>query len=258
MIDRAAIVTGAGKGIGEALALKLGTMGIAVCCNSLTDSGAATAKSIRAAGGRAIFVGGDVAGEEAAARVVAETAAAYGGIDILVNNAGVVLPGTAQTTSIDDWDRTMAVNVRSVFLLSASALPHLISRKGVIVNTSSSVALKGVKDRLAYTASKGAVLSMTRAMAADLIDRGVRVNCVCPGTTWTPSLDGRLASRRRRQRHRTADEIHLPAARDGVPGQRIAHLAARSIAQEPHRVEVLARRSGGDQAANTVAHASHA
>jgi NAD(P)-dependent dehydrogenase (short-subunit alcohol dehydrogenase family) len=193
MIDKAAIVTGAGKGIGEALASKLGSMGIAVCCNSRTDSGAETAKRIRAAGGRAIFVGGDVAEEETAARVVAQTAAAYGGIDILVNNAGVVLPGSAQTTSIDDWDRTMAVNVRSVFLLSASAMPHLIGRKGVIVNTSSSVALKGVKDRFAYTASKGAVLSMTRAMAADLIDSGVRVNCVCPGTTWTPSLDARLA-----------------------------------------------------------------
>ncbi|HET6413971.1 MAG TPA: SDR family oxidoreductase [Anaeromyxobacter sp.] len=193
MIDKAAIVTGAGKGIGEALALKLGAMGIAVCCNSLTDSGANTAKRIRAAQGRAIFVGGDVSEEITAARVVAETTAAYGGIDILVNNAGVVLPGTAETTSIDDWDKTMAVNVRSLFLLSASALPHLIRRKGVIVNTSSSVALKGVKDRFAYTASKGAVLSMTRAMAADLIDKGVRVNCVCPGTTCTPSLDERLA-----------------------------------------------------------------
>jgi len=123
MIDRAAIVTGAGKGIGEALALKLGAMGIAVCCNSLTDSGAKTAKRIRAAEGRAIFVGGDAAEEMTAARVVGETLAAYGGIDILVNNAGVVLPGTAETTSIDDWDRTMAVNVRSVFLLSASPYP---------------------------------------------------------------------------------------------------------------------------------------
>ena len=193
MTDRAAIVTGAGKGIGEALALKLGTMGIAVCCSSLSDSGAATAQRIRAAGGRALFVRGDVAEEEPAARVVAETAAAYGGIDILVNNAGVVLPGSAQTTRVGDFDRTMAVNVRGVFLLSASALPHLVRRKGVIVNTSSSVALRGVKDRLAYTASKGAVLSMTRAMAADLVESGVRVNCVCPGTTWTPSLDERLA-----------------------------------------------------------------
>ncbi|HET6438974.1 MAG TPA: SDR family oxidoreductase [Anaeromyxobacter sp.] len=217
MTDRAAIVTGAGKGIGEALALKLGTMGIAVCCNSLTDSGAKTAKRIRAAGGKAIFVAGDAAVEETASRVVAETAAAYGGIDILVNNAGIVLPGTAETTSIDDWDRTMAVNVRSVFLLSASALPHLIGRKGVIVNTSSSVALKGVKDRLAYTASKGAVLSMTRAMAADLIGTGVRVNCVCPGTTWTPSLNDRLAKFPDPEAKRIEFVARQPMGRFGTP-----------------------------------------
>ncbi|HVO17662.1 MAG TPA: SDR family oxidoreductase [Anaeromyxobacter sp.] len=217
MIDRAAIVTGAGKGIGEALALKLGAMGVAVCCNSRTDSGATTANRIRAAGGRAIFVGGDAAEEGTAVRVVAETAGTFGGVDILVNNAGVVLPGTAATTSIDDWDRTMAVNVRSVFLLSSSALPHLISRKGVIVNTSSSVALKGVKDRLAYTASKGAVLSMTRAMAADLIESGVRVNCVCPGTTWTPSLDSRLARFPDPEAKRREFMARQPMARFGTP-----------------------------------------
>jgi NAD(P)-dependent dehydrogenase (short-subunit alcohol dehydrogenase family) len=193
MKERAAIVTGAGKGIGEAAALRLGEMGAAVCCNSLSDSAAQTADRIRAAGGRAIFVGGDVACEEIAGRIVSETAAAFGGIDILVNNAGVVLPGTPESTTAADWDQTMAVNVRSVFLLSRAALPYLSARKGVIVNISSSVALKGVKDRLAYTASKGAVLAMTRAMAADLINRGVRVNCICPGTTWTPSLDSRLA-----------------------------------------------------------------
>jgi NAD(P)-dependent dehydrogenase (short-subunit alcohol dehydrogenase family) len=217
MGDRAAIVTGAGKGIGEALALKLGAMGVAVCCNSLTDSGAGTATRIRAAGGRAMFVGGDAAKESTAGRVVSETVAAYGGVDILVNNAGIVLPGTAGTTSADDWDRTMAVNVRSVFLLSAAALPYLVDRKGVIVNTSSSVALKGVKDRLAYTASKGAVLSMTRAMAADLIDAGVRVNCVCPGTTWTPSLDERLARFPDPEAKRKEFVARQPMGRFGAP-----------------------------------------
>ncbi len=193
MSDMAAIVTGAGKGIGQALALKLGAMGIAVCCNSLTTSGEKTVEEIRASGGRAIFVGGDVADELVTARIVSETMAAYGRIDILVNNAGIVLPGTTENTVTADWDKTMAVNVRSVFLLSKAALPHLIPTRGVIVNVSSSVALKGVHDRFAYTASKGAILSMTRAMAVDLIDKGVRVNCVCPGTTWTPSLDDRLA-----------------------------------------------------------------
>jgi 2-keto-3-deoxy-L-fuconate dehydrogenase len=77
--------------------------------------------------------------------------------------------------------------------MSQAALPHIIERKGAIVNNASSVALKGVKDRFAYTASKGAVVALTRSMAVDLIGYGVRVNCVCPGTTFTPSLDSRLA-----------------------------------------------------------------
>jgi NAD(P)-dependent dehydrogenase (short-subunit alcohol dehydrogenase family) len=190
---KSAIVTGAGKGIGEALALKLGKDGIAVCCNSLTGSGAAVAKKINDSGGKAIFVRADVSRTADAVRIVEETANAFGGIDILVNNAGIVLPGTIENTSEEDWDASMAVNVKGIFLLSRAALLHIIKRKGVIVNTASSVALKGVRDRFAYTASKGAVLSLTRSMAADLIDKGVRVNCVCPGTTFTPSLDARLA-----------------------------------------------------------------
>jgi NAD(P)-dependent dehydrogenase (short-subunit alcohol dehydrogenase family) len=190
---KSAIITGAGKGIGEALARKLGKDGIAVCCNSLTDSGAAVAGEINDSGGKAIFVGGDVSRTTDAARIVEETVAAFGGIDILVNNAGIVLPGTVENTSEEDWDASMAVNVKGIFLLSRAALPHIVRRQGVIVNTASSAALKGVKDRFAYTASKGAVLSLTRSMAADLIDKGVRVNCVCPGTTFTPSLDRRLA-----------------------------------------------------------------
>jgi NAD(P)-dependent dehydrogenase (short-subunit alcohol dehydrogenase family) len=190
---KSAIVTGAGKGIGEALALKLGEGGVAVCCNSITDSGGVIAEKINRSGGKAIFVQADVSKTADAIRIAEETASAFGGIDILVNNAGIVLPGTIENTSEEDWDVSMAVNVKGIFLLSKAALPHIIRRQGVIVNTASTVALKGVKDRFAYTASKGAVLSLTRSMAADLIDKGVRVNCVCPGTTFTPSLDARLA-----------------------------------------------------------------
>ena len=195
MFSKTAIVTGAGKGIGigEAVALKLGREGIGVCCNSVTDSAAAVAEKIIQSGGKALFVRGDVSKKADVSRIVEETVKAFGGIDILVNNAGVVLPGTVENTSIEDWETSMAINVTGVFLLSQACLPYIIERKGVIINNASSVALKGVKDRFAYTASKGALLSLTRSMAADLIEKGVRVNCVCPGTTFTPSLDGRLA-----------------------------------------------------------------
>ena len=192
MSNKTVIITGSGKGIGEALALKLGREGLAVCCNSVTDSASLVAEKIIKSGGKALFVRGDVSKKDDVSRIVAETVKAFGGIDILVNNAGIVLPGTIENTTIEDWEMTMAVNVTGIFLLSQACLPYIIERKGVIVNNSSCVALKGVKDRFAYTASKGAVLSLTRAMAIDLIEKGVRVNCVCPGTTFTPSLDSRL------------------------------------------------------------------
>jgi NAD(P)-dependent dehydrogenase (short-subunit alcohol dehydrogenase family) len=219
MSERAAIVTGSGKGIGEALALKLGRENIAVCCNSVTDSADATAEKIRQSGGKAIFVQGDVSKKEDVLRIVSETVNAFGGIDILVNNAGIVIPGTVENTRVEDWETSMAVNVTSVFLLSQVCLPYIIERKGVIINNASSVALKGVKDRFAYTASKGAVLALTRSMAADLIGKGVRVNCVCPGTTSTPSLDSRLAKFDDYEQKKKEFIARQPMGRFGTPDE---------------------------------------
>ncbi|MDR2477012.1 MAG: SDR family oxidoreductase [Treponema sp.] len=215
--DKTAIVTGAGKGIGEALALQLGRAGIAVVCNSVTDSAAAVVEKIRRQGGVALFVRGDVSKKEDVTRIAAETVKVFGGIDILVNNAGVVFPGTVENTSLEDWQTSMAVNVTGVFLLSQACIPYLVERKGVIVNNASSVALKGVKDRFAYTASKGAVLALTRSMAADLIEKGVRVNCVCPGTTFTPSLDSRLAQFENYEQKRNEFIARQPMGRFGTP-----------------------------------------
>jgi NAD(P)-dependent dehydrogenase (short-subunit alcohol dehydrogenase family) len=216
---RAAIVTGAGKGIGRAVAVKLAAAGVAVCCNSVTDSAAAVAAEITASGGSAVFVRADVSVKADVTRLVREAAAAFGGIDILVNNAGIVLPGTVENTTEADWDATFAVNVKSVYLLSQEALPQIIARGGVIVNTASSVALKGVTDRFAYTASKGAVVALTRAMAADLLGKGVRVNCVCPGTTWTPSLEGRLARFSNYEEKKAEFAARQPIGRFGAPDE---------------------------------------
>ncbi|MGE5605978.1 MAG: SDR family NAD(P)-dependent oxidoreductase, partial [Bacteroidota bacterium] len=144
-------------------------------------------------GGKAIFVRGDIAAETDARRVVDETVERFGGIDILFNNAGIVIPGRIDNMSPEDWDRTMAVNIRGTYLLSRFAIPYLRKSKGCIVNNASSVAFKGVKDRAAYSASKGAIVALTRAMAVDYMEDGIRINCISPGTTDTPSLDGRLA-----------------------------------------------------------------
>ena len=193
LAGRIAIVTGAGAGIGEAAALLFSKEGAAVCCNSLSDSAHKVTRQIEESGGEAIFVKGDVCEREDAKRVVDATVEKYGRIDILFNNAGIVIPGTVETTSFEDWNKTMEVNIRSIFLMSQLALPELKKTGGTIVNNASSVALKGVKDRLAYTASKGAVLSVTRAMAMDCLEYKVRVNCICPGTIDTPSLKERLS-----------------------------------------------------------------
>jgi NAD(P)-dependent dehydrogenase (short-subunit alcohol dehydrogenase family) len=162
--------------------------------NSLTPAnGEATAGLAKAAGARTIYVQGDVSRAGDAERMVRETVRAFGRLDVLVNNAGTVLPGRVDNTSEDDWDRTMAVNLKGPFLVSKSAIAEM--RKtggGVIVNTSSVVAIKGVKDRAAYTASKGGLWALTKAMAADYLPDKIRVNCVCPGTIETPSLQRRI------------------------------------------------------------------
>ena len=190
--DKVAIVTGAGRGIGKATAFLLAEEGAEVCCNSVSDSAADVAGAICAEGRKAIFVRGDASDPADSMRIVAETVSRFGRIDILFNNAGVVIPGSIEDLSLSEWERTMSVNVRSAFLMSKYVLPYLKESKGTIVNNASAVALKGVKDRAAYTASKGAILSMSRAMAVDLIDFGIRVNCICPGTTLTPSLEERF------------------------------------------------------------------
>lgn len=190
--DKVVVITGAGAGIGKATAELFAKKGAKVVCNSLSKSALKVVNDLKAQGFDALFVQGDVSREEDAKTIIDSTIDTYGKINILFNNAGIVIPGAVDTISTEDWERTMNVNVKGIYLVSKYAMSHLIATKGVIVNNSSSVAFKGVKDRAAYTASKGAVLSLTRAMAADYIDDGVRVNVICPGTTDTPSLANRL------------------------------------------------------------------
>ncbi|MFX1447593.1 MAG: SDR family NAD(P)-dependent oxidoreductase [Promethearchaeota archaeon] len=190
-----AIITGAGAGIGEATALLFAKEGAKVCCNSLSASAKKVVAKIKLSGGEAIFVQADISIEEEAKQIIEKTIETYGKIDILFNNAGVVLSGAIDTISTEDWNRTMAVNVRGIYLVTKYAIEYLRKTQGVIINNSSSVAFKGVKDRAAYTASKGAVLSMTRAMAADYLEDKIRVNAICPGTTDSPSLVKRIKSK---------------------------------------------------------------
>jgi len=188
------LITGAGVGIGRAAAVRFAKEGAKVAVNSVTPAnGNETLRRVQEAGGAGIYIEGDVSRDADAQRMVAETVKTFGRLDVLVNNAGIVLPGRVDNTSEEDWDRTMAVNLKGPFLVAKHAIPQLRkSGGGAIVNTSSVVAVKGVKERAAYAASKGGLSALTKAMAADYIGEKIRVNCVCPGTTYTPSLERRI------------------------------------------------------------------
>jgi meso-butanediol dehydrogenase / (S,S)-butanediol dehydrogenase / diacetyl reductase len=188
-----AIITGAGAGIGESTAKLFAKEGAKVVCCDLMDTGKSTVEAIKKTGGDAFFIKGDVSKEEDAKNIIQQSIDQYKKIDLLVNIAGIVIGGRIDNTTTEDWDKSMAINVRSIYLLSKYSYPYLKKAGGCIVNVSSSVALKGVKDRAAYTASKGAVMSLSRAMAQDWIDDKIRVNAICPGTTETPSFAQRIA-----------------------------------------------------------------
>ncbi len=195
--NRVVLVTGAGAGIGRATGLLFAKQGASVVVNALPpdsfQSGEVTVEMIRSAGGNGIFIQGDVSEPDDAVAIVEGAVRAFGRLDVLVNNAGIVLPGRVDNTSEQDFDRTMAVNVKGTFLMSKYAVLQMKKQgNGVIVNVASVAALKGHTDRAAYSASKGAVLSLSKAMAADYVKDGIRVNCICPGTTLTPALQQKI------------------------------------------------------------------
>lgn len=181
-----AIVTGGASGIGAATAALLRQRGATVAVLDPQPAGAPD---------DVLSVACDVTDGVAVDRAVAEVAAQYGGIDVVVNNAGIGASGDVAANADEEWARVLDVNVVGIARVSRAALPHLKqSDHAVIVNTCSAVALVGVRQRALYSASKGAVLALTLAMAADHAVDGIRVNAVAPGTTDTPWVGRLLAA----------------------------------------------------------------
>ncbi len=186
--DKVAIITGATKGIGKACAFEFAKEGAKVVANGRTaDLGEAVAAEIRAAGGEAIFVAGDVANKSDVDRLVAETVAKFGTIDIVVNNAGVNHSANFFDITEEDFDWVMSVDLKGTFLLSQAAARVMVDqgKPGAIVNISSVMTTLALADQVPYCAAKGGVNQMTRAMGLALIDKGIRVNAVAPGATMT-------------------------------------------------------------------------
>lgn len=178
---KTALVTGAARGIGRAIAWQFANEGAAVTLvDVLVEEGSKTAEWIREQGGEAYFVEMDVTDEEAVQR----TFAGLQGLDILVNNAGITPFASVEDTNLEAWNRTLAINLTSVFLCSKNALPLLKrSTAPAIVNMSSVNSFRMNPSLPAYAASKGAVVSLTQQMAMEYATHGIRVNCISPGVT---------------------------------------------------------------------------
>ena len=192
--EQIAIVTGGGKGIGQAIAKRFAGEGAKVAIWDADElAGEETAREILAKGQKAHFCKCDITDEASVKGALSIISEKFGSPDILINNAGIANVGTATTTSVEDFDKVMAVNAKGMFLCLRHVLPQMVEKKfGVILNLASIASRLGIADRFAYSASKGAVLAMTLSVARDFVGHGIRCNCICPGRVHTPFVDGFL------------------------------------------------------------------
>jgi NAD(P)-dependent dehydrogenase (short-subunit alcohol dehydrogenase family) len=188
--DKVALITGGTSGIGAATALLFAKEGAKIAITGRNEKrGHAVTVEILEAGGEAIFLRTDVRKTDECRRAVEETIRAFGSLDILFNNAGVFYPHTTLECSEEEWDLQIDINLKGTFLMSKFALPSMIERRrGVIINNSSGWGIVGGDAAIAYCASKGGVVLLTKAMAIDHGRQGIRVNCICPGDVDTPML----------------------------------------------------------------------
>src|SRR5690606_7752870 len=193
LANKAAVVTGAGAGIGQAVALLFASEGAHVFAVDIDEAGLKETEAKAPYGAKLSVMVVDVTKEETMRDALEAAAAQAGRLDILVNSAGIRVAGTVEETREDDWDRAIAINLRSVFLGCKYAVP-LMKRHGggVIINVASVAGMVGVKNRAAYSASKAGVIGLTKAMAVDHAADGIRVNCICPGPDDGPWLEEAL------------------------------------------------------------------
>jgi len=219
LADKVALITGGASGIGRATALLFAHEGAAVSVVDLDEAGGqAVAQAIVEGGGRATFVRCDVSLASDCQRAVQQTVDELGGLDILFNNAGIVRRATVLETTEAEWDRVMAVNVKSIFLLSKYAIPIMAQAGGgVIINTASGWGLVGGHKAAAYCASKGAVVLLTKAMALDHGEQNIRVNCICPGDIDTPMLRDEARQLGESEQHFLSEAARRPLQRIGNP-----------------------------------------
>lgn len=214
-----ALVTGAGSGIGRRAAQRFAEEGAIVMAADLNgESASETGAMIAESGGKASSVEVDVTRPDQVTRMVETTVAEFGSLDTVINNAGVTIVGAAHNLDESDWDRELDVNLKSVFLVSRAAWPHLEQGGGGSITSTASIAgLRAIPDDAAYCASKAGVIMLTKCMALDGADAGIRVNAVCPGFVQTPMIDGYFADQENPEESRTAAAGMHPLGRLGDP-----------------------------------------
>lgn len=219
LTGKVALITGAASGIGRATALLFAQEGASVLLADLNEAAGRTVQQeIFSAGGKALFEGADVTRDADCRRIIELAIREFGGLHIVANCAGIIRRATITELSEADWDRVMAVNVKSIYLVSRHAIPHMAkSGEGSIVNIASGWGLAGGPKAAVYCASKGAAVLLTKAMAIDHGPQNIRVNCICPGDTDTNMLRSEAQQMGEPNDRFLAESARRPLGRVGKP-----------------------------------------